>query len=76
MGELAKTGAGGDQAANLNNKNTHEQKAATKKPKGWLGRSLANYHAQHEALAAEKGVKSQFMAAKTLTAARKVLFGK
>lgn len=38
--------------------------------------SLAGYKAQHQALALEKGLESQFMAAKTITEAKKILWGK
>ena len=38
-------------------------------------RSLANYKSQHAALAKEKGVEKEFEAAKTLTAAKKILYG-
>lgn len=38
--------------------------------------SLAGYKAQHQQLATEKGILPQFMAAKTLTEARRLLFGK
>lgn len=53
----------------------------TKKPETakteyeWLGRSLSNYKSMHAGTASSKGVKEQFQAAKTLTAARKILFG-
>ena len=38
-------------------------------------RSLANYKAQHAALAKEKGVEKELEAATTLTAAKKILYG-
>lgn len=37
--------------------------------------SLAGYKARHEALAKEKGVGGQFMAAKTITEAKRILWG-
>ena len=44
--------------------------------KKWLGKSIVNYKQRHEELAKEKGVHAQFMKAPTITAARKILFGK
>lgn len=41
----------------------------------WLGRSLTNYKDMHTSTAKEKGVEKEFQSAKTLTAARKILFG-
>jgi len=41
----------------------------------WYGRSLDNYKNMHAKLAKEKGVSVEFQACKTLTQARKVLFG-
>lgn len=41
----------------------------------WKGRSLANYKATHEATAKERGCLEAFMAASTLTRARRILFG-
>ncbi len=41
----------------------------------WQGRSLESYKEMHEKTAKEKGVHEQFMRCKTLTQARKVLFG-
>ena len=37
--------------------------------------SLTDYKARHQALAQEKGVERQFMAALTLTEAKRVLWG-
>lgn len=41
----------------------------------WIGRSLTNYKAIHADKAKKKGVQDAFEAAKTLTQARKILFG-
>jgi hypothetical protein len=41
----------------------------------WLGRSLTNYKAMHASTAEDKGVNVAFQAARTLTQARKILFG-
>jgi hypothetical protein len=41
----------------------------------WLGRSLSNYKSMHAAGARSKGVYERLMEAKTLTQARKVVFG-
>jgi hypothetical protein len=41
----------------------------------WLGRSLRNYKAMHHATARDKGVGEAFREAKTLTEAKKILFG-
>lgn len=41
----------------------------------WLGRSLDNYKSQHRKTAENKGVLEQFLKTKTLTEARKVVFG-
>lgn len=41
----------------------------------WLGRSLKNYQAMHAKTAQDKGVYNEFMAANTLTKARKILWG-
>ena len=41
----------------------------------WLGRNLNNYKNWHENTAKEKGVHDRFMRAKTLTEARRILFG-
>ena len=41
----------------------------------WLGRSLTNYKSMHSKTADSKGVGEQFRAARTLTQARKILFG-
>jgi hypothetical protein len=41
----------------------------------WTGRSLSNYKAMHEGTAKGKGVGAQLQAARTLTQARKILFG-
>ena len=38
--------------------------------------SLVGYKQKHQILAKEKGVEAKFMAAATLTEARKILFGK
>lgn len=42
----------------------------------WLGRSLANYKAQHKETARKKGLLAEFLAANTLTQARKIAFGR
>jgi hypothetical protein len=53
-----------------------KQNGATEVRKGvWKGRSLSNYKALHEATAKERGCREAFMAATTLTRARKILFG-
>lgn len=41
----------------------------------WLGRSLPNYKSMHASTAKSKGVSEAFQSAKTLTQARKILFG-
>jgi hypothetical protein len=41
----------------------------------WLGRSLDNYKAMHAKTAADKGLTNELKAAKTLTQARKILWG-
>lgn len=41
----------------------------------WLGRSLQNYKQMHSSTASDKGCSKEFQACKTLTAARKVLWG-
>ena len=41
----------------------------------WLGRSLTNYKEQHKGTAESKGVYKEFMSAKTLTIARRILSG-
>lgn len=41
----------------------------------WLGRSLDNYKDMHAKTAADKGVTAELRAAKTLTQARKIVFG-
>lgn len=41
----------------------------------WLGRSLTNYKQMHANTANDKGVYKEFMASKTLTAAKKILHG-
>ena len=41
----------------------------------WLGRSLENYKAQHSKTAQDKKVSDQFQAARSLTVARRVLWG-
>lgn len=41
----------------------------------WLGRSLDNYKQQHRNTSESKGVQKEFMLAKTLTQAKKILFG-
>lgn len=51
----------------------NEQKSV--KNTAWAGRSLENYKAMHAQAAEKKGVSSEFQGAKTLTQARKVLFG-
>jgi len=52
-----------------------EKKPDTKTEYEWLGRSLSNYKSMHASTAKSKGVGPAFEAAKTLTQARKVLFG-
>lgn len=41
----------------------------------YLGRSLENYKQMHTNTANDKGVYKEFIAAKTLTKAKKILFG-
>lgn len=41
----------------------------------WLGRSLTNYKDMHSSTAKEKNVSAEFQSAKTLTQAKKILFG-
>ena len=41
----------------------------------WKGRNLDNYKSQHTKTAHRKDVWNEFIAAKTLTQARKILFG-
>jgi len=41
----------------------------------WLGRSLNNYKSMHTPTAKDKGVLKELMNAKTLTQARKIVFG-
>jgi hypothetical protein len=41
----------------------------------WLGRSLENYKSMHRETAIKKDCLAAFLAAKTLTAAKKILFG-
>lgn len=41
----------------------------------WKGRNLQNYKMVHKGTATEKDVLKAFMAAPTLTKARKILFG-
>jgi len=41
----------------------------------WKGRDLENYKEMHQETAKKNGVLDQFMKCKTLTQARKVLFG-
>jgi hypothetical protein len=47
-----------------------------KKEVKWPFRDLKNYKQMHEKTARDKGVLEAFCAAKTLTQARRVLFGK
>lgn len=47
----------------------------TKRESQWLGRNLNNYKAMHAGLAKSKGVSTEFQNAKTLTQARKILWG-
>ena len=42
---------------------------------GWKGRSLENYKEMHKQTAKDKKCYERFMACRTLTEARKVLFG-
>ncbi len=49
--------------------------AERKQESTWNGRSLSNYKIMHKATAEKKGVLNQLLAAKTLTEARKILFG-
>lgn len=53
------------------------EKETAKKKKETLRpfRSLKNYQLMHYELAREKGVLTEFLACKTLTAARRLLFG-
>lgn len=41
----------------------------------WLGRSLSNYKSQQADIARKKGVGAQLQNAKTLTEARKIIYG-
>lgn len=41
----------------------------------WLGRSLENYKIQQRKVAESKNVLEQFLAAKTLTKARQIVYG-
>lgn len=41
----------------------------------WLGRSLSNYKSQQADIARKKGVGTQLQNAKTLTEARKIIYG-
>lgn len=41
----------------------------------WIGRSLTNYKSMQSGVAASKGVTKELEAAKTLTQARKVVYG-
>ncbi len=41
----------------------------------WFGRSLENYKSMHAKLAQDKGVEREFQESRTLTQARKILFG-
>lgn len=53
-----------------------EQMMAKYKPDWhWLGRSLKNYKEIHTPTARSKGCLERFLAAPTLTQARKILFG-
>jgi hypothetical protein len=55
---------------------TNEKDANIHKPDwNWLGRSLDNYKSMHAAEAATRGVGEKLKAAKTLTEARKIVFG-
>lgn len=55
---------------------TAEQIQAIHKPDWyWRGRSLENYKAMHKKWAADEGKGAALEAAKTLTSARKILFG-
>ena len=51
------------------NKKPEERKST------WIGRSLENYKIMHGAAARQKGVMDKLFSAKTLTEARKVVFG-
>ena len=42
---------------------------------GWMGRSLKNYQRMHGETARKRKVYVQFMAATTLTKAKKILWG-
>ncbi len=53
-----------------------KQTIADRKPTStWCGRSLSNYKAMHAKTAANKGVTQELLSAKTLTQARKIVFG-
>ena len=41
----------------------------------WVGRSLDNYKAMHEKTAKDKGVAHELANAKTLTQAKKIVYG-
>lgn len=41
----------------------------------WLGRNLSNYKEVHAHIARDKGLEQELKAAKTLTQAKKILFG-
>lgn len=41
----------------------------------WLGRNLENYKGMHAKYAESKGISNELRSAKTLTQARKVVFG-
>lgn len=58
--------------------NSHESnnpKSFHKPEYEWLGRSLDNYKSMHARTAESRGVGEQLRSAKTLTQARKIVFG-
>lgn len=48
---------------------------AYKSEGNWIGRSLENYKSQHSSTAERKGVGAELKSAKTLTEARKIVYG-
>lgn len=52
-----------------------EQQQKYKPETQWFGRSLENYKAQQAGVAESKGVGAELRAAKTLTQARKIVYG-
>jgi hypothetical protein len=52
-----------------------EEKSVLEARKAQLPKRLANYKEMHKGTASSKGVIAEFMAAKTLTQCRKILWG-